>query len=164
MLNLLCFSRNRCTSVEQIDDNTINSSCRLQDTLTDAFIEIRVRLPDLEIIETKGEFIRFSQKECTGSKKALQKIVGVRIGSGMLKIIKGLIGEITDCKELAFMVEECCQGVILAFTKETLVQCPKDEDQKREYFANLVKENIRLYDRCAAFAPGSSIVKGIDPS
>jgi len=54
--------------------------------------------------------------------------------------------------------------VILAFTKETLVQCPEDEDQKREYFANLVKENIRLYDRCAAFAPGSSIVKGIDPS
>jgi len=74
MPNLLCFSRNRCTSVEQIDDNTINSSCRLQDTLTDAFIEIRVRLPDLEIVGAKSEFIRFSQKECTSPKKALQQV------------------------------------------------------------------------------------------
>ena len=164
MPNLLCFSRNRCTSVEQIDDHTIKSSCRLQDTLTDAFVEIWVRLPDLEIVDAEGEFLRFSQKECTNPKKALQKVIGVRIGPGMLKIIKGMIGEVTHCKELAFMVEECCNGVILAFTKDTLVHCPKDEDQKREYFANMVRDNIRLYNRCAAFAPGSSIVRGIDPS
>jgi hypothetical protein len=163
MAPTLCFSRNRCTSVEQIDDQTMRSTCRLQDTLTEAWIEITVRLPDLEIIAARGEFRRAVNMDDTKSDIALKKVIGVRIGSGMLKIIEGLIGEVTDCKELAFMVEECCHGIILAFTKDTLQTIPETEDAKKDYFAKMVKDNIRLYNRCAAFRPGSSIVEGIDP-
>jgi len=163
MPDILCFSRNRRTSVEQIDAQTMKSSCCLQDTLTDAFVEIRVRLPDLEIIEARGEFRRSPHGDCPALDRALETVNGVRIGSGMLKIIRGLIGAVTDCSELAFMVEECCHGVILAFTKDTLVACPPAETEQVGYYRNLVRDNIRLYNRCAAFAPGSSIVKGIDP-
>lgn len=163
MSEILCFSRNRSTSVEQIDDQTIRSSCRLEDTLTDAFVEITVRLPDLEITRVKGEFRRSFQKECLKPAESLQKMVGVRIGPGVRKIIKGLIGESTDCEQLAFLVEECCQGVILAFTKDELLKVPRDKRDSREHYANLVKENIRLYNRCAAFAPGSPLVEGIEP-
>jgi hypothetical protein len=159
----LCFSRNRCTSVEQIDDQTMKSACRLQDTLTEAWIEITVRLPDLEIIATRGELLRAVNMDDTQVDIALKKVIGIRIGSGMLKIIEGLIGEVTDCKELAFMVEECCHGVILAFTKDTLQTIPEAEDEKKDYFAQMVKDNIRLYNRCVAFRPGSPIVEGIDP-
>jgi len=157
------FSRNRHTRVEQVDDQTIKSTCRLQDTLTDAVVEIHVRLPDLEIIQADGRFNRTARNECRHCGEALQKVRGVRIGSGMLKIIKGLIAEKSTCKELAFMVEECCHGVILAFTKDALVVCPEDPQKQHEFFKNMVKKNIRLYNRCAAFAPGSSIVEGIDP-
>ncbi len=161
--DILCFSRNRCTSVEQIDDQTIRSSCRLQDTLTDSFVEILVRLPDLEITSATGKFRRTTQEECLNPEEALKKVLGVRIGSGMLKIIKGLIGETSECKQLAFMVEECCHGVILSFTKDSLSQAPKDLALTKEFYVEMIKANIRLYNRCAAFAQGSSLVEGIDP-
>ena len=165
MLSILKYSRNRCTSVEQIDDQTMRSSCRLQDTLTHAFVEIVVKLPDFEIISACGEVHRTYQTECRKSDLSLEKVIGVRIGPGVLKIIRGLVGEETDCKQLAFMVEECCHGVILSFTKDVLLDNPRPEDkaEAKEFYGNMVRENIRLYNRCAAFAPGSFMVEGIEP-
>ncbi|MEJ2727019.1 MAG: DUF2889 domain-containing protein [Deltaproteobacteria bacterium] len=163
MPDLTSFTRNRCTSVEQIDDQTLRSSCRLQDTLTDAMVEIQVKLPDLEIIEAAGEVLRTHRRECLNVGGELEKIVGVRIGSGMLKIIEGLLAETTHCAELAFMVEECCHAVILSFTKGTLKDVPESPRERKEFFSNMIKENTRLYNRCAAFAPGSSIVGDIPP-
>jgi hypothetical protein len=53
----------------------------------------------------------------------------------------------------------------LSFTKDVLVRSPRPKDAaaSRKFYADMVQENIRLYNRCAAFAPGSSIVEGIDP-
>jgi hypothetical protein len=163
MPDLTSFTRNRCTSVEQIDDQTLRSSCRLQDTLTEAMVAIQVKLPDLEIIHAAGEFQRSYRRACPNIGDALQKIVGVRIGSGMLKIIEGLLSEVTECAELAVMVEECCHAVILSFTKGTLKDVPESPREKKEFFANMIRENTRLYNRCAAFAPGSSIVGDMPP-
>ena len=163
MANLLCYSRNRAASVEQIDETTLAATCRLQDSLTDAEVTLRIRLPELEIIDAKGTFTRFSRDECSGIERALEKVVGVRIGAGMKKIIRGLVGEITDCNEVSGLVEECCHAVILAFTKDMLGLVPEELAKEKEFFAKMVKENIRLYNSCAAFAPGSPIVEGIDP-
>ena len=162
MTNILTFSRNRSTSVEQVDDQTMRATCRLQDTLTDAHVEIMVKLPDLEIVSVKGEVLRSYQEECLDQTDSLQKAVGVRVGPGMLKIIKGLIGEGTDCKQLVFMVEECCHGIILSFTKDVLLNPPEEKAKENEYYQKMVRENIRLYNRCAAFAPGSPLVEGIE--
>ena len=163
MTDILSFSRNRCTSVEVINDQTIRSSCRLQDTLTEAFVEITAQLPDLEIIAVKGEVRRTHRKECLDSTEFLQKVVGVRIGPRMLEIVKGLLGESTECKELIFMVQECCHGVILSLTKDILLKAPEDQEGKTEFFSEMVRKNIRLYNRCAAFAPGSRLVEGLEP-
>ena len=166
MLDILSFSRNRCTSVEQVDDNTVKSTCRLQDTLMEAVVEITVKLPDLEIIGIKGEVYRSTQKECLEPLDYLQKVIGVRIGPGMLKIIKGLVGEATECKQLSFMVEECCHGIILAFTEDTLISSPRPNEleKTKEFYRKMVKENIRMFNRCAAFSPGSSLVEGVELS
>ncbi|MFZ0450336.1 MAG: DUF2889 domain-containing protein [Desulfatiglandaceae bacterium] len=163
MTQILQFQRNRCTSVSQIDAQTLLSSCHLQDTLTDAYVELTVKLPDLEISDATGEVRRTYQEECKNQHDVLKKVLGVRIGPGMLKIIKGLMGEVTGCDQLAFMVEECCHGVILSFTKDELLKAPEEETRKKDFYANMVKQNIRLYNRCAAFAPGSSLVDGIEP-
>jgi hypothetical protein len=163
MANLLCYSRNRATNVEQIDDATLISVCRLQDSLTDAEVALHIRLPELEIIDAEGRIKRSRGSACAGVESALAKVVGVRIGAGMKKIIRGLVGEETDCMEVAVLVEECCHAVILAFTKEMLCQVPEALALEKDFFANMVKENIRLYNSCAAFAPGSPIVEGIDP-
>jgi hypothetical protein len=160
--DILSFSRNRSTSVEIIDNRTIRSSCRLQDTLTEAFVEITAQLPDLEITAVSGEVRRTCRKECLGSTEFLQKAIGVRIGPGMLEIVKGLLGESPECKELIFMVQECCHGVILSLTKDILTKAPEDQEGKIEFFSKMVRNNKRLYNRCAAFAPGSRLVEGLE--
>jgi hypothetical protein len=149
--------------VEQVDEHHLKSICRLQDTLMDAFVEITVQLPDLEIIGVKGQVHRTVQEMCRDVSESLQKVVGVRIGPGVLKIIRGLVGDATDRKQLAFMVEECCHGVILSFTKDVLLNAPEDEARSKAFHQQMVRENTRLYNRCAAFAPGSSLVEGIEP-
>jgi hypothetical protein len=163
MPRVTCFSRNRCTSVEQPDDESIRSICRLQDTLMEAVVEIVVKLPDLEITGIKGEISRFGQMPLSEPTSVLEKAIGVRIGPGMQKIFEGLLGVETEFKQLTFMLEECCHGVILSFTKGTVQQFPEDEKEAIRFLADDVKKHIRLYNRCAAFAPGSRIVEGIEP-
>jgi hypothetical protein len=163
MADILCFSRNRSINVEQIDEQTMRSSCRLQDTLTDALVEVMVKIPDLEVIDVSGKIRRSAGKEEIQVLDALRKVIGIRVGPGMKKIIKGLIGESETEKQLGFMVEDCCEAVILTFTKDVLLQAPKDKQTEREYFENMVRANPRLYNSCAALAPGSPLVEGIKP-
>jgi hypothetical protein len=54
MNNILTHKRNRATCVEQMDDYTMKSCCRFQDTFTEAYVEIMVSLPDLEITGATG--------------------------------------------------------------------------------------------------------------
>ncbi|KPK29430.1 MAG: hypothetical protein AMK69_06575 [Nitrospira bacterium SG8_3] len=163
MADILCFSRNRCTSVEQMDENTMRSSCRLQDTLTDAVVEVMVKIPDLEVMDVSGEMRRSVGEQEIQVVDALKKVIGIRVGPGMRKIIKGLIGKSEIERQLAFMVEECCEAVILTFTKDVLLNAPKDKLKEREFFENMVRSNPRLYNSCAALAPGSPLVEGIKP-
>jgi len=163
MTTLLCYSRNRSTSVEALDDTTLVSTCRLQDTRMDAVVQLRIRLPELEITAAEGRFFRPRAGACSEIDTALQKMIGIRIGAGLKKIIRGLTAETSTCRALPTMLEESCHAVILAFTKDTLAAVPKETKASIDYFKAMVKKNIRLYDRCAAFAPGSPLVEGMDP-
>ncbi len=165
MARILTFSRDRCTSVEQRGDGILIATCRLQDTLTEAWTEITVRPPDLELAAVKGSVIRSARGEEGDFSEPLRRLCGIRIGAGMLKIIDGMLKE-TPCRGvLAYMIEECSHGIILSFTKDVLIKSPggKDPEADKEFYRKMVSENIRLYNRCAAFAPGSSLVEGIEP-
>jgi hypothetical protein len=162
MATILSFLRNRCTSVEPIDAQTMRAVCRLQDPLLEAYVEILVGLPDLEIIKAGGQIIRSVREAGSGPVASLQNVIGIRIGPGLRKILKGVMGKSEIEKQLTFMVEECCNGVILSFTKEMLVHVPKDKSKEREYFENRVRSNSRLYNSCAALASGSPLVEGIE--
>jgi len=162
MAEILCFSRNRNTSVEQVDETTMRASCRLQDTLTDARVEILVKMPDLEIIDIEGNVDRSPGKVDQRMVQSLQRVKGVRIGPGMKKIIKGILGESRIEKQLCFMVLECCDGVILIFSKEVLQKAPRERLEEIAFFEEMVRNNPRLYNSCAALAPGSPLVEGIE--
>ncbi|MGD8388055.1 MAG: hypothetical protein PVG49_13015 [Desulfobacteraceae bacterium] len=163
MPHLLRFSRNRTTSVERVDEETIRASCWLGDTLMEARLEITVRLPDLDISAIQSHISRDERGGCLGSMDALDKAIGVRIGPGMTKILQGLVGEDFPCPQLLFMVEECCHGIILYFTKDELEGVPDDPEGSRQFFARMVRKNIRLYNRCISFSPTSPITRGIEP-
>ena len=161
MAQILSFSRNRHTSVEQIDDTTMRSVCRLQDTLSDARVEIMVKMPDLEIIHVESKVHRSPEKIAHGVERSLKKVKGVRIGPGMKKIIKGLLGKSRIEKQLGFMVLECCDGIILTFTKDVLINAPEERLEEIAFFEKMVRDNPRLYKSCAALSPGSPLVDGI---
>ncbi len=160
--NILYFALNRCTSVEQPDDTTLRSTCRLQDTLTTAAVTLTVKLPDLNIQAAEGRYHDSVLGEIADLPERLEKLKGVRVGAGMLKIISGLIGEHADYRQLVYMVEEACHGVILTLTKKVLLHAPDDAPGKFDFYAKMVKDNIRLYNRCAAFAEGSPLVAGFE--
>ena len=163
MPQLLCFSRMRRTQVEKVDDTTLKVACTLCDTLTDAYLEITAQLPDLVITAIDGKVRRSPRKACADAGKHLRKAVGVRIGAGMTEIINGTLRHDVACEELIFMLEECAHGVILSLTRDVLAEAPADVDGKHDFFCKMVRKNVRLYNRCAAFAPGSSLVEGMEP-
>jgi hypothetical protein len=156
------FTRNRCTSVSEPSQDTLRACCRLQDSLTEAEVEILVKLPDLNIIEARGDFSRSPYEDQHEPNPLLKKIIGVRVGPGMLKILKGLIGTKPDKEELCYMVEECCEAVILSMTKGILARAPRDPEDGAAFFSKMVRKNIRLYNQCAAFRKDSPLVEGMD--
>ena len=38
-----------------------------------------------------------------------------------------------------------------------------DVEEARAYYHDMVEKNMRLYNRCAAFAKGSTLVEGLEP-
>lgn len=160
--NILNFSMNRCTRVEKLDDNRLKSVCSLNDTVTTAEISIVVQMPDLEIKSVQGSFQHAYHEPIHDLNGLLKNLEGVRVGSGMLKIIKGLLGDTDNLKQVVYMVEESCHGIILTLTRNILTKAPDDEAGKAAFFSKMVEKNIRLYDRCAAFAKGSPLVENYE--
>ena len=157
--NIIDFSMNRSTGVEVIDSTHLRSISRLSDTFTDASVEIVVVMPDLTIESIKGHFRHSWLRESETLDPVFDKLINIRVGPGMLKIIKGLIGEEEHLEQLTYMVEESCHGVILFLTKKVLIKAPDDLPGKADFYSNMVMESIRLYDRCAAFAKGTPLVE-----
>ncbi len=161
--NLFAFSRSRVTSVEKLEENRLKSVCRLVDTLNDMTVEILVTIPDMEIVTVRASIDRSFDTNEQAALVDLPKLAGVRIGPGMAKIFTGIVSQATAQSQLLFLLEEACNAVILSLTKEVAVQVPEDQELTAEVYQGMVRANIRLYNRCAAFAPGSSLVEGITP-
>ena len=164
MAHLISFSRSRCTTVEESSDGRMTCTCRVTDNLLDARVQIQATLPDLEIMSIESRTEHCLIKGMAEAQERLQNLLGVRIGPGLLKIVKGLMGDDPACAELAYMAEECCHGAILSLTKGTLENAPLEPADSRDFFSDMVQGNVRLYNRCAAFADGSSLLEGVDLS
>ena len=162
MAHLITFSRNRCTTVEESSNGTMICTCRVTDNLLDARVQIQATLPDLEIMTVSSHIDHSDIKGMAAAEERLQNLLGVRVGPGMLKIIEGLMGDDPACVELAYMAEECCHGAILSLTKEELKKAPLEPANSRGHFSKMVKKNVRLHNRCAAFADGSSLLDGVE--
>ena len=160
--NIVKFSLNRCTAVEKLAEDRLLSVCRFQDGFTTAEVAIEVKMPDLNIVAVEGSFAHDYFPTVENLQERLDKVVGVRVGSGMLKIIKGLLGEDENLDQLVYMIEECCHGVILSLTRKVLLKAPDDEAGKFAFYSKMVQKSVRLYDRCAGFAKGTPLVAELE--
>jgi hypothetical protein len=162
MAEIGCFFRNRCTTVETVDDQTTRSTCRLQDTLMEAWVEILVKSPDLEIIGVRGQVRRSGERGWKDIGHDLQQVLGARVGPGIKKIIRGLIADGPLLGTSATLLDECCHGVILSFTRDILALAPQDRAGEKAFFSDMVRANPRLYNSCAALSADSPLLADLD--
>jgi hypothetical protein len=158
----LTFMRNKVVEVEPLSEKMLSVSWRLVDTLMASEIHLKIRLPDLEIAEAEARMARFPHPACSAVSGLIEKVIGVRVGPGLQKIVSGLVGDPLGCRELAEGVLECCNAVILHFTLPQLQAIEKgDEMERRRGFQDMLKSNPRLVRSCVAFADDSPLMEGL---
>jgi hypothetical protein len=158
----LTFMRNKVVAVEPLSERMLSVSWRLVDTLTESEVHLKIRLPDLEIVEAEARMARFPHPACSAVSELMEKIIGVRVGPGLQKIVSGLVGGPRGCRELAEGVLECCNAVILHFTLPQLQAIEKgDEVERRRGFQDMLRSNPRLVRSCIAFADDSPLMEGL---
>lgn len=158
----LSFLRTKTVDVEPGEDLSLWIYWSLTDAWLDVSLRIRIGVPHLEITEIKGEMKRSPHPECQGGLGLLPKVVGVRVGPGLRKIVEGLVGGPAGCRELAEGVLECSNAVIMHFTVPQLRGTEKStEEERKAKLRALVKMNPRLARSCIAFGEESPLMEGI---
>ncbi|MBI4831208.1 MAG: DUF2889 domain-containing protein [Candidatus Lindowbacteria bacterium] len=158
---VLCYTRNKHVSVLQLSEDRLKVSNRLQDTYFEASVEIEVSLPDLEIVAAHSRFDRCFNEECAAAASLAEKAVGLRVGSGLTKLVDNLIGSAQGCPILANMMFEACDAVILSFTSQQMAMADTlDEKQREEGLLQMVQMNPRLVNSCIAFDENGPLLKG----
>jgi len=159
---ILRFLRNKVVEVEPQTDGSIAVSWRLADDLLAAVVDIRVQLPDLEIVEAEATLSRLVPRAWSAAPALIKKIEGVRIGAGLRKIVQGLLGGPEGCPVLAQAVLESANAVILNFTRPPVQAGEQlDDGQKLTFLRDMVKNNPRLARSCVAFQDESPIMQGL---
>jgi len=59
-------------------------------------------------------------------------------------------------------VDECCNAIILSFTRDVLIQAPVDPAGEKAFFAGMVRANPRLFNSCAALSADSPLMEGLE--
>ncbi|MBW2061063.1 MAG: DUF2889 domain-containing protein [Deltaproteobacteria bacterium] len=161
---VLRFLREKVVEVEPLADGELAVTWKLADDLLEAEIQMKVLPPDLEITEAQARIIRAPHAACASVPDLIEKVEGVRIGPGLRKIVKGLIDGPDGCSTLTAGVLECCNAVILHFTRPGIQAGDglvlTEEEQIARGRENL-KRNPRLVRSCIAFADDSPIMQGL---
>jgi hypothetical protein len=158
---VLCYSRTKNVSVLPVDENKLRVVNFLDDTNFSALVEVEVALPDLEITAAHGGFERCFHKKCDAAKALPEKIVGLRVGSGLTNLLENLIGGPRGCSLLEALLFEACDAVILLLTAQQMTLADNlDEQQRAEGLLQMVQMNPRLLNSCIAFDQNGPLLKG----
>jgi hypothetical protein len=156
------FLRNKVVEVAPQPDGNLAVSWRLTDDLLKAEVNLMVQPPDLEITAASAELDRLVPRAWSSAPELFKKIEGVRIGSGLRKIVQGLLDGPQGCPILAQAVLESSNAVILHFTRPGLqVGEQLAEEKKLTFLREMIKNNPRLVRSCVAFQDDSPIMKGL---
>jgi len=160
----LWFLRNKIVEAEPLPDGSVAVSWRLTDDLIKAEVNITFQPPDLEITEAEAQFARFPRPEWSSAPELIKKVIGVRVGAGLRKIVPGLIGGEKGCPLLVYAVLEASNAVILHFTRPGLQAAEgiQDEEGRLARLRENLKNNPRLVRSCISFQDDSPIMKALN--
>jgi len=160
----LKFLRNKVVEVAPSSDGALDVSFRLTDDLLKIEVQLKVLPPELEIIEAAARSDRFPPQGGSAIPELIKKVEGVSIGPGLRKIVRGLLEGPDGCSMLADAVLECCNAVILHFTRPGIEmgESITDPDEKLASLRAMLQTNPRLVRSCISFQDDSPIMKGLN--
>ncbi|NPU84316.1 MAG: DUF2889 domain-containing protein [Syntrophaceae bacterium] len=162
----VAFMRNKMVEVEPLPTGNLAVYWRLSDDLIDVDMTLTFQLPDLEIVDAAAHVRRSPHREGVKAGEVIRKMIGVRVGGGLRKIVRGLMGGDGGNIDLTEGVLECCNAVILNFTLPGIQEFEKytytTEEERLAPVRAMLQANPRLYRSCVAFAEDSPIVRGLD--
>ena len=157
---ILGYTKNMHAGAENLDNGNTMARVRVDDTFLSAELEIEVKIPDLKIVSIQGRIIRSFAEECRNNAEILKRAVGMRVGSGITRLVKETIGGSNGCNVFADMILEGCNAVIMGFTVDELdTQLAAETD---EAFGQVLKDMLENNPRvasCIAFAEGNELRK-----
>ena len=156
------FLRNKVVEVSPLPDGSLAVSWRLTDDLLKTEVNLRVQPPDLEIVQAEAKLERLVPRAWSSAPELIKKIEGVRVGAGLRKIVRGLLGGPNGCSVLVDAVLESANAVILHFTRPVLQvgEC-LEGDEKMANLREMIENNPRLIRSCVSFQDDSPIMQGL---
>ncbi|MBI5249406.1 MAG: DUF2889 domain-containing protein [Desulfomonile tiedjei] len=165
---ILDFQANHLTTVENVDKGLFRIISRADDALFSAEISLDVKLPALDIRKAEIAVRRDVLGLVPDLSDAVEKLVGVRVGPGMTKIVRGILAGTQGSDRVAEMVLESMEMLVNALTAPELRKgmelggepAKLDIDGPRVFLNNvliaeptikIMADNPRLKDSCAAF-------------
>lgn len=162
----VAFMRNKLVEVEPLPTGDLAVHWRLADDLVDVDMTLTFRLPDLEIVDAEANVRRSPHREGVQAGEIVRRMIGVRVGGGLRKIVRGLMDGDAGNIDLTEGVLECCNAVILNFTLPGVREHEKctyaTEEEQRAVVHAMLQANPRLYRSCVAFAEDSPLLEGLD--
>lgn len=160
---VLTFTRNKHASAIDLPEGGILAKASVEETFFAARVELKISIPELEIVSITGDIERCFSDSCRKTVPLIQQAAGLRVGPGIIKLVNNYAGNSRGCPRLADLILECCEQVILRFTVEPLGAILDLEGQdKVEAFKEFLRQNPRLANSCIAFAPGSPLREGVE--
>jgi len=159
----LKFFRNKVVEVEPLSASELKVSWKLRDDLLTLDVLLKVQIPEMEILEAEASVGRFPPKDCLDAAEKIKMIEGVSIGSGLRKIVHGVLASEGGCSMLADAVLESANAVILHFTRPgiQILESVTDPQQKLDALQGMLKANPRLVRSCISFQDDSPIMKDL---
>jgi hypothetical protein len=165
---ILDFQMNHLTTVEMIEPTLWRIVARSDDNLFSGEVLLDVKLPALDIrharLNVKNDILGLTPDLSL----AAGKLIGVRVGPGMTKIVRGVVGGQEGSERMAELVLEAMEMLVNALTvpelrkglkvggtpfenEEAASKVPLNDVVIGEETVRLMAANPRLKDSCAAF-------------
>lgn len=165
---ILDYQMNTHTTVEPLEQGLWRIVLRNEDNLFCAEVTLDVKAPALDIRRAELAVKRDDLGLMSDLADASEKLVGIRVGPGMTKIVRGLLGGANGSDRIAELVLEAMEMLINAITVPELRKATEAagaeiqlaSDGPRVFLNDRVisgdmaakmAANPRLKDSCAAF-------------
>lgn len=160
---VLSYTRNKYATTTDLEDDSLLVRATLEDTYFAGTVKMKVSVPELLVTSINGSIDRAFSSECQEAVPLLQKVVGLNVGTGIIKAVNGLVGGPNGCPKLADLILECVDEVILRFTLPSIRERQaKSGEERIEAYRDMVRQNPRMLGSCIAFAKDSPLLKGLE--